>query len=629
MIQNRLIPAAAGHGKTPPQLWGRRGFWLIRLRWAVAPLMIASLLVGRALGFGFETTPILLIALASLVYNCVFAWIYSRYGKRLADDPGLDRFVTLLEVVADYLAMFLLIHFTGGVSSPLVPFLLFHVIITAIQFNPKTAYALATVAAAALWLILLGEWLHWLPCYGLTFQGESVHFMDRPIYAAVWLLFFSATLYLAAALVSRVMRRLRQGVDDLARTSAELATLNNKLSGLYAMVGAIGAERRLQPILNTVTSEMTTVMEVPAATIKLLSDDGSTLHYVASQGLPEEVVSDTVIELDRSPLNRRVVEGETLVHEVVEGDKALQLGALLSEMGIRSAAFAPLQVEGRIIGTMGVFANNADRFDERDTDFLRLAGRLVAIAIEDARANEAIDQLMAERTQFMLQVAHNLRAPLSAGLSMMDLLGEGYMGEITEKQSEYLQRIETRLRSLDQTIGELLTIARARDWSREIPDVVVDLDGLAAYTERTFRAEAANNDLSFEVIADPDLPQIDSGADLLEKVMENLVSNAIKYTPAGGEVGIRFSRADAETVKIVVRDTGIGIPANEQDKLFQEFFRASNAKRFTTTGTGLGLVLVKKTVERHNGEMHFESTEGQGTQVTIRLPINQPTSALS
>ena len=612
-----------------PRLWGRRGLWQIRIRWAVAPLMIAGVAVGQALGFEFETVPILLIAAASLVYNASLAWIYTRFEGRLEADPKLDKILTLLEVIADYSAMFLLIHYTGGVSSPLVPFLLFHVIIAAVQFSASTAYSLASVAAGGLWLILLGETLEWIPRHGIHFQGESIHFMDRPIYATAWLLFYTATLFLAAAMVSWIMKRFRQGVEELAHTTAELATLNNKLSGLYAMVGAIGAERQLQPILDTVTSEMTKVMQVPAATIKLLSNDGNTLRYVASQGLPEDLVAETVIQLDQSPLNRRVIEGETLVKDVGRGDEQLHLQKVLDTLGIRSAAFAPLAVENRVIGTMGIYGRRPNRFDASDTEFLELAAKLVAIAIEDARVNEAIETLMAERTQFMLQVAHNMRAPLSAGLSMMELLQDGYMGEVTEQQKEYLQRIEFRLTSLDQTIGELLTIARMRDWSREIPDVVVDLDGLAAYTERLFRDDAANRKVGFKVTIEEDLPHIDSGTELLEQVMENLVSNAIKYTPEGGTVEVRFKRHDADIIEIRVKDTGIGIPSEEQEKLFQEFFRASNAKRHTTAGTGLGLTLVKQTVERHKGEVQVNSTEGEGTEVVIRLPIHQAQSALS
>ena len=168
-----------------------------------------------------------------------------------------------------------------------------------------------------------------------------------------------------------------------------------------------------------------------------------------------------------------------------------------------------------------------------------------------------------------------------------------------------------------------------RDWSREIPDVVVDLDGLAAYTERLFRDDAANRKVGFKVTIEEDLPHIDSGTELLEQVMENLVSNAIKYTPEGGTVEVRFKRHDADIIEIRVKDTGIGIPSEEQEKLFQEFFRASNAKRHTTAGTGLGLTLVKQTVERHKGEVQVNSTEGEGTEVIVRLPIHQAQSALS
>ena len=118
--------------------------------------------------------------------------------------------------------------------------------------------------------------------------------------------------------------------------------------------------------------------------------------------------------------------------------------------------------------------------------------------------------------------------------------------------------------------------------------MTVDLSELADYTEATFRDEATGKGLGFEVTRDDDLPAVDSGADLLEQVMDNLVSNAIKYTPAPGRIEVRFGRHGSDAVRIQVRDTGIGIPEKEQDNLFQEFYRASNAKRTTSAGTGLG-----------------------------------------
>ena len=628
LIEGAICELADGR-QTLPGLWGRQEFWQIKARWAVAPLMIVGLIVGRAIGFEFPVLPILLIALASPIYNAVFAWILSHYGERLASDPNLDRVFTLLEIFADYAAMFLLIYFTGGVTSPLVVFLIFHVIITAIQYPPKIAYELAALAAAGLWFLLIGDVSGWLPCNDLAFRGQPIHLAHRGPYSAVVLLFFTATLFLTANMVTRIMAQFRSRVGDLADATAELADLSNRLNSLYAMVCSISAERRLEPILNTVTDEVARVMEVPAVAVKLLGEDAETLHYVAAHGLPDELVRETVIELERSPLNRRIMEGETLVQGVLGGDEGLQLEKDFRALGIQSAILAPLKVEDRVIGTLGVYARRAGRFDTADSDFLKLAAELVAIGIEDARANEEVERLMEERTQFMLQVAHNLRAPLSAGLSMLELVKDGYAGQINEKQADYLQRIDERLRTLNQTIGELLSIARTRDTSREIPDVVVDLGKLGRYTEETFKQQAARKNIRFTVSVDPSLPKVDSGLNVLEQVMDNLVSNAIKYTPEGGRVDVRFRSVvrdgpqASEQVEIVVEDSGIGIPANEQHKLFQDFFRASNAKQLTTNGTGLGLVLVKQAVDRHRGDLQVASTEGEGTTVTIVLPTKR------
>lgn len=483
-------PAEGDAAHALPQLWGRRGLWQIRLRWTVAPLMAASVWVALMLGFELRAAPILLIAAASLAYNAAFAWIYARRASALAADPLLERRVVISEVLADYAAMFFLVHLTGGASSPLALFLLFHVIVGAVQFSPATAHLFAAFAATGLWTLHGLDLTATLPSVGLVFRGQPLHNLDRPALATIFLLALTATLFLTAAIVSRIMRQLRVRVDELGAASRELADLNTRLNGLYAMVRAIGAERHLAPKLEAVVRELARVTEVPAAAVKLLSEDGETLRYVAAHGLPREVVDETVIRVDQSPLNRRILDGETLVHGRIGGDPAQRHKSELAPLGFRSAVLAPLRTGSRVIGTLGVYAPTAGRFSDRDSEFLRLAADLVALAIEDAQANEAIEGLMKERTQFMLKVAHNLRAPLSAGLSMLDLIAGGVLGPVNDAQADHLRRIEERLSSLDRAIGQLLSIARTRDVSREIPDVVIDLEELASLTERTFRDEA-------------------------------------------------------------------------------------------------------------------------------------------
>ncbi len=445
-----------------PQIWGRQGFWQIRLRWTVAPLMIAGIVVGQLLGFQFRVVPILVIALASPMYNGLLALALTRYGGRLQAEPKLKHIFLATEVIADYTAMFLLIYFTGGASSPLTIFLLFHVVIAAIQFAATTAYALAGVAAGGLWLLYLGEAGGWLPCHHLAFRGAPLNPAEQPAYAVLMLAFLTATLFITAGIVSRISARLQRRVGDLAEASSDLA-----------------------------------------------------------------------------------------------------------------------------------------------------------------RSHGAVQALMQERAQFTLEVAHNLRAPLAAGLSIVDLLSEGYVGELTDGQRQQLARLDRRLRALNEMVGKLLAIARTRDRSREIEDVVADLGKLARHTEETFSGVAESKGLDLRVTLDEDLPPVATGVGLLEQLMENLVSNAIKYTPEGGEVEVRFEQETPGGVRITVRDSGIGIPAADQDRLFQEFYRASNAREMTAEGTGLGLVLVQQTVDRHDGTLELVSAEGQGTTIVVRLPADR------
>jgi len=613
---------AAGRGGLP-QLWGRQGFWQIRLRWAVAPLMLVGIVVGKALGFEFNTLPIVVIALASPLYNAMFALVFGRYRNELESEPSLDRAFTTVEVVVDYLAMFLLIYFTGGVSSPLVFFLIFHVIIASIQFPSQTAYALAGVAGGGLWIMLWGQFGGLIFCHHISYRGAPLHYLDQPAQAAIVLATFTATLFVTVSIVGRIVKRLRARVGDLAEATSNVARANERLKSLYRMLSAIGAERRMQPVLEAVSEELAAVTEVSAVAVKLLSEDTTELRYVAAFGLPPSFTDDKVVSLEKSPINRRVIERQAFVQSRVGSGEGVQLQKELQELGIRSAALAPLKVQDRVIGTLGFYRRSSKLFTARERDFIEVAVELVAIAIDHARSHEAIENLMRERTEFMLEVAHNLRAPLGAGLSIIDLLTEGYLGEMTGSQTDHLKRLDGRLRALDQTIGELLAIARTRDRNREIEDTVVDLGALARHTEEVFKNEAIEKGLVFRVSTGDGLPRIATGLGLLERLMENLVSNAIKYTPKGGSVDVRIEHPASTFVRIEVEDSGIGIPADEQNKLFKEFFRASNARRETPLGTGLGLVLVKQTVERHGGTLDLSSDEGEGTKVTVTLPLDR------
>lgn len=219
-----------------------------------------------------------------------------------------------------------------------------------------------------------------------------------------------------------------------------------------------------------------------------------------------------------------------------------------------------------------------------------------------------------------MRVTHNLRAPLAAMLSMLELVRGNYLGELNDEQREYLRRLDRRSRTMLSMINELMTLAENRSEKARIVPEAVDPALIANRIRRTFQDEAVEKGVEFKMVVPDELPSIQGDAGMIEQMLENLVSNAIKYTPAEGSVSVAFSRAN-HTVKIEVSDTGIGIPQADRSRLFEDFFRAENARAVEAHGTGLGLAIVKEIVDRHGGRIMVESEEGFGTIFVVHLPL--------
>jgi signal transduction histidine kinase len=206
---------------------------------------------------------------------------------------------------------------------------------------------------------------------------------------------------------------------------------------------------------------------------------------------------------------------------------------------------------------------------------------------------------------------------------MLHVLQEGYLGELDAKKQEHLKRVDRRLDTLNRTVGELLMLAHNREGTMVMERLPVDVGSIAARVGATFMDEASRQKLEFRVRIADVLPRITGDSAVMEQMLENLVSNAIKYTPSGGSVDFAVERSDEGLLRIEVRDTGIGVPPEEQSELFSEFFRASNAKRMVEDGTGLGLAIVKQIVEMHGGHIRVNSREREGTSFIIELPVGQ------
>jgi len=248
------------------------------------------------------------------------------------------------------------------------------------------------------------------------------------------------------------------------------------------------------------------------------------------------------------------------------------------------------------------------------------AKRLQAIeqeAAELARDKEEMERLDRFKTAFTLTVAHELRAPITALQSFLLAMLKGYVPP--DQQQNILQRAIERAQELLDLVDDLLNLATAK---QEVVPSKREILSLADVLEKVIpllQAQAEERGMTFTVEV-RQRPLVEANPGQIGQLWTNLISNAVKYTPAGGRVTVTLEEKDGWAVGMV-EDTGIGIAPEDQAKIFEEFYRTPQAKEMEHRGTGLGLPLVKRIVEGHGGTIEVESALGQGSRFSFRLPV--------
>ncbi len=240
-------------------------------------------------------------------------------------------------------------------------------------------------------------------------------------------------------------------------------------------------------------------------------------------------------------------------------------------------------------------------------------------ARELARAKAELQKLEAVEGRFMLSLVHILRAPVAVLQNTIQLIRQGYIPP--EEQPEMLERAETRAGELLATLDDLLLLAYLKEsigLSRaEAISLAEVLEGVLA----TMRPRAERRGVSLEVDVQG-APWVRANPDHLRALWSHLIDNAIRYTPPGGQVAVSLWADPERGVAVgAVSDTGIGIPADEIPRVFEEFYRTEEGKRMQETGTGLGLPIVRQVVETYGGSIEVESEVGRGTTFRFTLPI--------
>jgi signal transduction histidine kinase len=235
-----------------------------------------------------------------------------------------------------------------------------------------------------------------------------------------------------------------------------------------------------------------------------------------------------------------------------------------------------------------------------------------------------LEELDRIKSTFMLTVAHELRAPIAAIASYLTLILHGYAA--LEEQWPMLERAAQRADELLDLVDDLLNLARLKELGADSKKQEVSLEEILEDVLGLHTPEAEAKQIILKVDTHPCTP-VEANPAHTKQLWTNLISNAIKYTPAGGQITIRLFPEGGDTVVGEVEDTGIGIAAEDLPNLFKEFFRTDQAKALAQHGTGLGLSIVKQIVESLGGNISVASKLEEGTKFTFRLPAASPTSS--
>lgn len=441
----------------------------------------------------------------------------------------------------------------------------------------------------------------------------------------------------------------RKQIEEAEREQRSFAT------ALVDTAEAINSTLQFDEVLDRILDSLSDVVPHDGANIMLLDDDATTVCVArycacyARRGLPNPKL-DIPRPVARLPHIQTMIEtGRPLV--IVDTLAYPGWIESTSQPPIRSYVGMPIQIEGHITGLLNLDSTIPGFFTDQHAERLKAFAQHAAIAIQNARMyqrlasyNEDLEAAVKQRTaelsdayqelqvlsrakdEFVANVSHELRSPLTTLALRHHLLRRK-----PEHFTQHLEVLERETARLNQTIEDLLRLSRLDQGRTEIVFGTVDLNAVVGNLIYDRELQAQQKGLTLEFSGQAGLPSILADQGLLEQVISILLTNAMNYTPTGGEIVVSTQTRHAQGILWIgcrVQDTGLGIPPDEQVQLFERFFQGQANRLSGTPGTGLGLAIAKEIIDCHHGEIEVESTgiPGEGTAFTVWLPAEGETN---
>ncbi|MBI3995169.1 MAG: response regulator, partial [Nitrospirae bacterium] len=409
-----------------------------------------------------------------------------------------------------------------------------------------------------------------------------------------------------------------------------VADRTRELSALNTIATTVNQSLDLQEILDAALEKILEVTHVEAGIIRTWDKDQGRLFLKAHQGLTPDLVRTTA----------EIGAGDFIAGKVVQTGKAIVIeesqlgdysGSPMVQGGFRSIVCAPINSKDRLVGTLTIASSTPRRFTPSDLQLLSSIGNQMGTAIDNATLY-ARERTMVERlkeidrfkSEFLSNVSHELRLPLTSIIGFSELLLDRIPGDLNPDQEEYIRNMQESGHHLLEIINNLLNLSKLRAGKMEIHYQQFDLPPLIDSVKRTVTPLVAQKGLGLETTVEPGLTSLYTDEGKVKQILLNLLSNAIKFTPVGGEIRIRARLAtlqDRPAVEIAVSDTGIGIQPEDKAKIFEEFQQVDSSFTRDYPGTGLGLTITKQFLSLIDGRIAVESQYGHGSTFTILFPM--------
>jgi signal transduction histidine kinase len=421
---------------------------------------------------------------------------------------------------------------------------------------------------------------------------------------------------------TRLLNELRQRTADLGRSVGQLRALGE-------VSQAVNSTLDLETVLSTIVSKAVQLSGTEAGTIYVFDEVRQEFSLRATYGMNEEMIgalANQHIGLDEPSIATAIAQREPTQVADLKDQAPTAVNEIISRAGYHALLLAPLLRGQDIVGLLVVRRRAPGEFPKSTADLLQTFADQSAVAIQNARLFSEIEEKGKElaeasqhKSQFLANMSHELRTPLNAILGYTELMADGIYGQLPEKTMGVLKRLESNGRHLLGLINDVLDLSKIEAGQLVLELSNYSLEDIAQTVRSTLEPLAADKKLAFKVEMAPKMPPGHGDGRRLAQVLINLVGNAIKFTDAG-EVAIMAGVTDG-SFHLSVRDTGPGISAADQARLFQEFQQADNAITRKKGGTGLGLAISKRIIEMHGGKIWVESQLGQGSTFAFTLPV--------